>query len=297
MLPKYIKKSSDLVTKRSDTKKGFLAQALKKSEISEEVVKRASQLHDALENIKTVDGVLKLTNFRNELFAAAGFSQKAIKHLSKKEINEAILKVFYKILKNNRKFFIDEIVYRYLITEGDSLGGSMRNIIGSFAGKKLSHSLLIILRKKRYRPKIALNISGKVQTIHWNHRLIIFDHKPKLIGKNIDFIMVDTRGLKQPTKDIFNDPGKYLACGELKGGIDPAGADEHWKTANSALGRIRTCFKEEKNQPKLFFIGAAIEFSMAKEIFEQLQSDKLDYAANFNYAKQVDDLVKWLISL
>lgn len=297
MLPKYIKKSSDLVTKHSDTKKGFLAQALKKSEISGGVVKRAKQLYDAIKNIKTVDGVLKLTNFRNELLAAAGFSQKAIKHLSAKEINEVILIVFHKILKNNRKFFIDEIVYRYLITKGDALGGSMRNIIGSLAGEKFSQSLLIILRKKRHRPKITLNKSGKTQTINWNHRLIIFDHKPKLIGKNIDLIMVDTKGLKQLTKDVFNDSGRYLACGELKGGIDPAGADEHWKTANSALGRIETCFKKEKNQPKLFFIGAAIELSMAEEIFEQLQSDKLDYAANFNHAKQVDDLVRWLISL
>ncbi len=28
---------------------------------------------------------------------------------------------------------------------------------------------------------------------------------------------------------------KTLMLGELKGGIDPAGADEHWKTANTVL--------------------------------------------------------------
>ena len=32
--------------------------------------------------------------------------------------------------------------------------------------------------------------------------------------------------------------------GELKGGIDPAGADEHWKTGNSALVRIRKAFED-----------------------------------------------------
>jgi len=30
--------------------------------------------------------------------------------------------------------------------------------------------------------------------------------------------------------------------GELKGGIDPAGADEHWKTANKALDKMRKPF-------------------------------------------------------
>lgn len=96
-------------------------------------------------------------------------------------------------------------------------------------------------------------------------------------------------------ESLLADKNNYIACGELKGGIDPAGADEHWKTANSALGRIRAAFG--RNVPTLFFIGAAIESSMAKEIFGQLRSGKLTHAANLNEEKQVDDLVGWLSSL
>jgi hypothetical protein len=33
-----------------------------------------------------------------------------------------------------------------------------------------------------------------------------------------------------------------IALGELKGGIDPGGADEHWKTAQAAFNRIRQAF-------------------------------------------------------
>ncbi|HAJ78349.1 MAG TPA: hypothetical protein DCO75_01135, partial [Fibrobacteres bacterium] len=33
---------------------------------------------------------------------------------------------------------------------------------------------------------------------------------------------------------------------ELKGGIDPAGADEHWKTAKTAIDRIVSAFKKRK---------------------------------------------------
>src|SRR5262249_4535241 len=124
-----------------------------------------------------------------------------------------------------------------------------------------------------------------------------FDHKPKFLEKNIDAILIDTKGLKQITKEAFNEPGRYIAAGELKGGIDPAGADEHWKTANSALGRIREKFKNQKKQPALFFIAAAIEVSMAVEIFEQLRSGKLAHAANLTSTAQVQAFADWLTSL
>jgi type II restriction enzyme len=39
----------------------------------------------------------------------------------------------------------------------------------------------------------------------------------------------------------------------LKGGIDPAGADEHWKTAGSALLRIKRAFQAEGLAPATFF--------------------------------------------
>lgn len=89
----------------------------------------------------------------------------------------------------------------------------------------------------------------------------------------------------------------YLACGELKGGIDPAGADEHWKTARSALDRVATVFASQPENPALFFIGAAIEEAMAVELFDWLQSGKLRYAANLTVPQQVADLISWLVSL
>jgi len=103
--------------------------------------------------------------------------------------------------------------------------------------------------------------------------------------------------LKEITKEAFNDPKRYIAAGELKGGIDPAGADEHWKTANSALDRIRTSFIKEKTKPALFFVGAAIESSMATEIFEQLENGHLAHAANLTSNKQLEDLASWLTNL
>jgi hypothetical protein len=85
--------------------------------------------------------------------------------------------------------------------------------------------------------------------------------------------------------------------GEIKGGIDPAGADEHWKTANSALTRIRDAFKRNDCHPHTFFTGAAIETSMAKEIYSQLQNKELSNAANLTNEQQVVSLCSWLLDL
>jgi hypothetical protein len=88
-----------------------------------------------------------------------------------------------------------------------------------------------------------------------------------------------------------------IALGELKGGIDPAGADEHWKTAQAALNRIRQAFADASHSPLTFFVGAAIERRMAGEIWEQLESGMLSNAANLNEENQVASISRWLCSL
>ena len=76
--------------------------------------------------------------------------------------------------------------------------------------------------------------SHKVQKIAWPDRVLLFDRKPTFINKNVDMILLAGTAVKSDG-ELLEQPNCYLACGELKGGIDPAGADEHWKTARSAL--------------------------------------------------------------
>ena len=92
-------------------------------------------------------------------------------------------------------------------------------------------------------------------------------------------------------------PKNYIAFGELKGGIDPAGADEHWKTAKSALSRIRSAFKSKKLFPYTFFVGAAIESKMASEIWLELKTGILHNAANLTDVDQLTSLCNWLSQL
>ena len=114
--------------------------------------------------------------------------------------------------------------------------------------------------------------------------------------KNIDICLLDS-----PPDEIktatYKIPERFIAFGELKGGIDPAGADEHWKTAQTALTRIKTAFANENLSPDLFFIGAVIADSMSQEIWGQLEEGTLKNAANLTNPDQVASLANWLVGL
>ena len=295
MIPKFIKSAGDLQTKHRAICEGFLTQALQKTEKAEPFVKEAKIFYQTLKKIKSVEELLASPKFRNDLASACGFSDKARSRLTEAELSGSIKKVLTRIYKEAGSEFRENILYRYLLTKGDTLGGSMRNLTGASAGTKLTEKIIERLSGVGRKIEIIKSTTGKIQRVVWDGRTLLFDVRPRLIGKNIDVILVNSSGLDIPKEKLYADKSKYIACGELKGGIDPAGADEHWKTANSALGRIRAAFG--RNAPDLFFVGAGIEASMAKEIFKQLKSGKLSHAANLNEEEQVNDLVDWLLSL
>jgi hypothetical protein len=104
--------------------------------------------------------------------------------------------------------------------------------------------------------------------------------------------------LLQAEKDLLKNPRYYLACGELKSGNDPAGGDEHWKTAWAAFDRIRNPSSVAKEfRPELFFVGRAIEAVMAVNIFERLENGVFSFAANLSNPQQVEALARWLTAL
>ena len=103
--------------------------------------------------------------------------------------------------------------------------------------------------------------------------------------------------IKELEESKYKLPKSYLALGELKGGIDPAGADEHWKTAGTALQRINKAFLKAEHSPKTFFIGAAVEKKMAEEIWSNLEDGSLSNAANLNDDDQIASISRWLCNL
>ena len=146
-------------------------------------------------------------------------------------------------------------------------------------------------------------IENELNGLFWQHggepRTLLFNLTPPGFSKNIDLCLValDLTQFKNAAalRVALRESEIYLAFGELKSGFDPAGADEHWKTARSAFERIRQNYKHLN--PATFFIGAAIVPNMADEIWTQLQDGTLSCAANLTNELQLAGLCRWLIRL
>ncbi len=314
----HLKSYESLITPYEEIRAGFISLALEKNRKATPFVEEAKALKVFALKATAPKDLLKIPEIKSSLLTASGISDKARNHLQEEDKREAIKGLVENFLEPSGKSFVDELVYRFLLTRGDSLGGSMRNIAGALGEWKFTRILISTCSVRgvefeyldsKTQKWMSLNsepeVEKHVKGLHWisnnNDRTLIYNLTVPTVKKNVDMCLFDcppdeiTFGKNK--KSAHQNPEKYLALGELKGGIDPAGADEHWKTANSALDRIRTAFSGKNCHPKTFFVGAAIENAMAKEIYQQLNSRILANGANLTNEEQVVSLCDWLIKL
>lgn len=307
----HIKNARSLITTRSEVRAGFVAMALAKNRKAIPYVEEARALKFVASQARRPSTLLEITNIRDALLTAAGLSGKALNYLEEDDKTEAIRGLIEEFLEPAGDEFVDELVYRFLLIRGASLDGSMRNLAGSLAEEKFKRSVIAALslrqitfswfskKSRKWLKDNKLNSDIEdINGLHWETtvpRTIIFNKTVPFIKKNIDICLLETfpKGLQASIKE----PGSYIALGELKGGIDPAGADEHWKTARTALERIIEGFKEANHEVETFFIGAAIEVAMAEEIWKWLRNEKLANAGNLTNPNHVAAVCGWLVEL
>jgi hypothetical protein len=316
----HLTSSHDLETTYEATRAGFVALALEKNRQASPYLEEARALKIAAAAAPTPAALLDMSDIQRALLTAAGVSGKANSYLTPEDRVEAIKGLIKNFLEPAGALFVEELIFRFLLIRGDALGGSMRNIGGVLALRKLTRALIAALRVagKSYRWLHAqssqwmpmadedVGIETWIKGLHWQNneqsRVLLYSTKIPLTNDfNVDLCLVDAGQDRLVTpKSIrarLDSPTAYLALGELKGGIDPAGADEHWKTARTALNRIRESFVEDEHHPHLFFIGAAIESKMAVEIWSQLTNGLLTNAANLNDSDQLASISRWLCGL
>lgn len=306
--------AASLVTTPEARRSGFLEYALRRNKESVPFIDKAKALKATLQaHTSQPQDILDVAKIRESLLEAAGISVKAKAHLSNVDKEKLLTDFIDQILIPCGKEYIDEIIYRYLLTSGDALGGKMRNIVGSIANKKFNRFVISQLQicqtdfsfttigsEFTNSQKYVLDVAESIKAVRWQAnngepRLLIYNVNVPQVSKNIDIVLLN-QSIESPKgkslKVILDNPSNYLAIGELKGGIDPAGADEHWKTANSALNRVHLAFN---NELPLIFIGAAIEPAMAVEIFAHYQNGHLANCANLTSDEQLASLCEWLI--
>ncbi|MEK7448169.1 MAG: AvaI/BsoBI family type II restriction endonuclease [Planctomycetota bacterium] len=310
---KHLAGSKDLVTPYEATRAGFVSLALERNRRATPFIEQARSLKSFAAAAKTPKELLKIKGIFPALLCASGISDKASGHLEDKDKIDAINGLIKNFLEPAGANFVEELVYRFLLTKGDTLGGSMRNVGGILGQRKFARAIISALALAK-TPFYWLNSKSNtwvkasnddadielfLRGINWKHgskqRTALFNLTVPAVKNNIDFCLLNCDYKKMAI--AYKKPELYISCGELKGGIDPAGADEHWKTAHTALNRIRKAFSSKPLSLQTFFIGAAIEKKMAGEIWEQLKDGTLTNAANLTNQDQVNSLCNWLIRL
>lgn len=311
---RHLRSDTELVTSYEATRAGFVSLALEKNRRATPFIEQARALKVAANRAAAPADLIKMKKIRLALLTAAGVSDKAAKHLRPKDKLEAIRGLIANFLEPAGESFIEELVYRFLITRGDTLGGSMRNVGGALAQRKLGRALIstLALSGARFRwqhssTKAWADGTGEepdielyLRAISWGSgnrkRTAVFNLGVPFLRNNVDLCLFNCSD-GDLSKETYKSPGSYIALGELKGGIDPAGADEHWKTARTALTRIQTAFSKLGLKPHAFFIGAAIEKKMSREIWDMLDEGILENAANLTNDDQVASISRWLCGL
>lgn len=310
----HLKSSQDLVTTYEQIRTGFIALALERNRRATPYVEQARALKLIALKTKTPADLLKMESIQPALLAAAGISDKASRHMLKEDKENAIQELISKFLEPSGKNYVEELIFRFLLTKGDALGGSMRNVGGAMAQRKLIRAVLSALALSRIAchclqitsgvwvavcDKKNADIEIDTRGLSWKskrgNRTLMFNIKAPIVRNNIDLCLLNC-SFTQVDKACSN-PELYIALAELKGGIDPAGADEHWKTARSAMSRIKAAFAGNQLSPFTFYVGAAIANKMSEELWGQLEMRVLDNAANLTDEHQLTSLCQWLISL
>lgn len=311
----HLSGKDDLVTTYEATRAGFVSLALEKSRRATPFVAQARALKQAAGQTKQAGDLLNMQDIRSALLTAAGVSDKAATHLEEPDKAKAITGLIDQFLKPAGANFVEELVFRFLLTRGDTLGGSMRNIGGFLAQLRLTQCILAQLRVSgrpyHWQPgkaaawqpmpdndaDVGPNVYGLCWETQGKPRTLLYNVTPPFVKKNVDLCLFAC-DREDDSRPSLEDASLYLAVGELKGGIDPAGADEHWKTARSAIIRIHDAFKKSKQQrPATLFVGAAIENAMAGEIWDMLRKGALSNAANLTVDAQMASLSTWLCEL
>lgn len=308
---------SELITRREETRAGFVAMALEKNALAVPYVDEAKALYNLASKVSSARDLVGLPEINAALLAASGLSNKSLVYLAQEDKEAAILGLVEKFLEPAGDGFAEELVYRYLLTKGDALGGQARNLAGILGDRRFFRKLLSVLRLAGVsyiyldsetgvwleQTDLDAGIENRIKAISWkrgeDERIFIKNSKVPLIGKNVDLVLLAGGSLDytRTCRGLLLINAKYLALGELKGGIDPAGSDEHWKTANFALNRIRKEFGGQGLNPPTFFVGAAIEATMADEICQQMRAKVLTHAANLTNDSQLVGVCEWIINL
>ncbi len=208
--------------------------------------------------------------------------------------------------------------YRHIVMMianlGDSLGGTSRNEVGRVALMRIVNPLVCRLHTQGRLSSVLYSlkglivpgdddVTGAVRRKRVNigpetdidelmkrfdtHRVLYHELETSngsrlLLNRQLKW-QDDTGEIYKIGPDLYSHVGDVdmLWAGELKGGADPAGSDEHWKTATEALDRIlRATEATGRQTPMLSFIATILVERVARDAQAWIEQGKLTSVYN-----------------
>jgi hypothetical protein len=210
-----------------------------------------------------------------------------------------------------------------LASFGDSLGGSSRNEVGRLASAEVVRYVALHFHGHGRLENIVYTLKGSLDdgeeedeedvlrgeeyTLVVTPDTDLEDHLDRLEGRRVKYRQLhfsngfqicfdrqikwhDASGKEWKIGPDVHSRGSeadMLWAAEIKGGADPAGSDEHWKTATRAFSRILdACEATGRSTPLLSFIATILVERVAREAQTLIDEGKLYSVYNLT---QIED--------
>src|SRR6266513_2455816 len=217
---KHLTSSKDLETTYEAIRAGFVALALEKNRRATPFIEQARSLKVAASQVKGPRELLGIKEIQPALLTSSGVSDKATSHLQDSDKKEAILGLIKGFLEPAGANFVEEPVFRFLLTRGDTLGGTMRNIGGVLAQRKLTRSVIACLRNagRAYRwlharsgqwmemPEDDADLELSPRRLSWERkrrtRTLVYNVKVPVARSHVDLCLLNCAP-EELTKEIY----------------------------------------------------------------------------------------------
>jgi hypothetical protein len=220
---RHLDSARSLETTYEAIRAGFVALALEKNRRATPLVAQARALKAAAAKAKTPAALLQISDIQSALLTAAGVSDKAARHLQDSDKRDAIIGLIENFLEPAGANFVEELVFRFLLTRGDTLGGSMRNIGGFMAQKKITRAIIAYLRLTGRHclwlhseasvwadlPNDDADVELSIRGLCWNTdegpRTLLYNTIVPLFRNNVDLLLLDCAA-SNLTREVIKTP-------------------------------------------------------------------------------------------
>jgi hypothetical protein len=155
------------------------------------------------------------------LLTAAGVSDKATHYLETDDRREILHEYVKNVLEPVGGKFVEELVYRFLLTRGDTLGGKVRNLVGVWAQRQFTNYIVsefrvagrelrwLDARRTRWQPVDELVDPDQVRAFAWTTGYL-----PRVLAYNVGVSLIKTdeemAGESNAARDARSRGGKNV---------------------------------------------------------------------------------------